>query len=449
MPFFTPRAGRWPLALSLAAIAALGACADEPVAPRTPSPLAPQASVLGAEWVDVTVTNTSGGTEIGSLRWAASQVQAATQGGTIWIDPSLAGDTITLGAGLELDRTMYIYAPQSRGITISGNDQHRVMSSTGPFLSLANVTVTKGYADSASAISAVALALDNSNVQNNRGARSAIFVERTLYIGNGTVSGNVGGGPAVEYKSGAQVQIDNSTVAYNSPGPGLGVYGYPSYTTRVLLHNSIISNNASPLRNCSSTFGFEYVGTNISNDWNCGEVGILVADPLLMPLADNGGPVMTHAIPHLSPAFNTGVDCWWETDARNVPRDAKCDVGAFEFNDFTRITLTIDPTTKVDATTGRALLTGTVRCTRDDAFSLHLMLQQYQKVGKNQTEVHAHSTVPVDCTTSARPWSATMVLTDGAYQAGAAKATAQTLGTPEWATPAGVASAVKISFTRK
>jgi hypothetical protein len=453
MPSLTPRAGRWPLALSraaLAALAVLGACADEPVSPRNPSTLEPRASVQDAEQVNVVVTNTSGGTEVGSLRWAASQVAAAAGGGSILIDASLAGDTIVLGAELELPTTTYIYAPEDKGITISGNDQHRVMSSTGPYLSLWKVTVTKGYAASGSAISAVSLALDNSNVQDNRGPGSAIFVEDRLYIGNGTVSRNVAGGPAVEYNSGAQVQIDNSTIAYNAPGPGLGVYGYPSYATRVQLHNAIISNNGSPLRNCSSTFNFEYVGTNISNDWNCGEVGIVVADPLLMPLADNGGPVMTHAIPHTSPAYNTGVDCWWDTDARNVPRDAKCDVGAFEFNDFTKITITINPTAKVDAATGRAVLTGTVKCTRYEYFRLALELHQDQKVGKNVVDVHAASDVPIECGPIGGGWRATMVLTPGeAFQAGAARATAQTFNTPEWATPAGVASAVKLSISRK
>ena len=32
-----PRAGRWPLALTLLGLAALAACADEPVAPATPA----------------------------------------------------------------------------------------------------------------------------------------------------------------------------------------------------------------------------------------------------------------------------------------------------------------------------------------------------------------------------------------------------------------------------
>ena len=269
MQSFIPRAGRWRLAFHLLGLATLGACADEPVTPSAPSALTPKAAALANEWVTVTVTNTSGGTEVGSLRWAAAQVAGSL--GSIWIDSSIAGDTIALDTELVFVSRAYIYAPVEGGITISGKDQHRVISSTG-LLTLYNVTVTK-VADYGSAVSADSLALDNSNVQHNRGPRSAIFVEKLLYIGNGTVSGNATGGPAIEYASGAQVHFDNATVAYNSPGPGLGVTSYPSYSTKVRLNNTIISNNGSPQQNCSSYFGFEYYGTNISNDWSAARSG--------------------------------------------------------------------------------------------------------------------------------------------------------------------------------
>jgi hypothetical protein len=398
------------------------------------------------DWVTVTVTNTSGGTEVGSLRWAAAQI--AGGGGSIWIDAGIAGDTIALDAELQLDTTAYIYAPVEGGIVISGKDQHRVISSSGGLLTLYNVTVTKGFADHGSAVSAVALALDNSNVQHSRGPRSAIFVERSLYIGNGTVSGNATGGPAVEYASGAQLHFDHATLAYNSPGPALGVNGYPSYSTKVLLNNTIISNNGSPQQNCSSYFGFVYFGTSISNDWSCGEVGIVVGDPLLLPLANNGGPVMTHAFRGQSPARNAGTNCTYDTDARYVYRDTKCDPGAYEF-DQTKVTVTIDPAVKVDAT-GKALLTGTIRCSRDDSFRLALELHQDQKVGKDIVDIHSAADIPIECTPAVGGWSATMALIPGeAFKAGAARATAATFQTPEWVTPASAAAAVKISIGRK
>ena len=442
------RARRWPLAFSLLGLVALGACADEPAAPRNPATPGHQASVQGLGDVTVAVTNTSGGTEVGSLRWAANQLAAS--GGTIVFDPSLAGDTITLDAELDLWVPLSIRGPE-KGITISGNSQHRVIYARY-FLGLVNVTITKGTGGAGAAIYAVnSLTIANSTVQDNSG-RSAIFAGEQAYVRivNSTISRNNVFAAAIEYMNGATVNLHYTTIAYNAPAPALANgYNVTDRPTLVTLHNSIISNNGSPQRNCLTTIGFEYLGTNISNDWSCGQV--TVADPQLIPLANNGGPNMTHAIPHTSPAFNAGTWCWTDnTDQRYVPRDAKCDVGAFEFNDWTKVNITIDPNTKVDAT-GRALLTGTIKCTRNDSFRLAVELHQDQKrVDGTVVDVHSAGDIPVACTTSAQAWSAVMVLSDGAtFQRGGARATAQTFDTPEWVTPAGVASGVKISFTRR
>jgi hypothetical protein len=440
----TPRAGRRSPALTLAALTltALAACVDEPVVPKT-NTATPKASVQGAIPINVVVTNTSGGTDVGSLRWAAEQVSFV--GGAIQFDPSLGGKTITLDAGLEFHRETEIVGPD-KGVTISGKDQFRIVYSSS-VLTLTNVTITKGYAPFGSALEVGALEMYHSTVQDNRSPGSAIYAGNKLVLYNSTVSRNTVGGPAVEYGSGGAI-INNSTIAFNAPGAGLGPFGYPSSTVKVTLINSIISNNGQ--QNCSSFFGFVYEGTNISNDWSCGEVGITVADPMLFPLANNGGPTMTHAISHLGAAFNKGTICWAPADQRYVTRDAKCDVGAFEFTDFTKVTVTIDPNVKVDAANGRALLTGTVTCTRDDVINLALELHQDQKVGKQVVDVHAASTAAqVACGTTAKSWAAKMSLTDGAWQSGSARAMANTYNLPEWVAPASAASAVRISITRK
>jgi hypothetical protein len=230
------------------------------------------------------------------------------------------------------------------------------------------VTLTKGYADFGSAVVAPSLSLDNTTVQDNRGAGSALAAQNSLRIVNSTISRNVVGKPAVEYGSLAQVTIDNSTIAYNAPAAGLGPSGYPGAYMQVTLRNSILANNGSPLQNCATYAGFVYQGTNVVNDWSCADVAITPSDPQLMPLARNGGPNMTHAIPHTSPAYNTGVNCSQTTDQRYVARDAKCDVGAFEFNDLTKVTITIDPTVRLDTGLGYGLLTGhdEVHARRDD-----------------------------------------------------------------------------------
>ena len=448
MQAFTPRAGRWPIALSLLAVVALGACADDPVAPSIPSSANPAVAAAGSDdFLFLTVTNTSGGTDVGSIRWAANQIESV--GGVIRFDPSLDGATIILNGSLSPDGPMYIEG-LSKGITLSGNNQYRVIEGydDNGLVSLTNVTVTKGFsADYASAIRATSLYLQNSTVQDSRGPGSAIRVRYGFSASNSTISQNLVGGPAVEYSQYAYVTITNSTIAFNA-GTGIGLHGPvdSGYQLLVVLNNSILSNNG---QNCLSTSGLRYEGRNISSDWSCGAVGIGIGDPQLLPLANNGGPTKTHAIPHTSPAYNNGISCFPTVDQRYVPRDAKCDVGAFEFNDFTKITITIDPSTKVNTTTGKALLTGTIKCTRNDAFRLALELHQDQKVNGQIVDVHSASDIPVTCTTTATAWSATMTLTDGAWQNGAARATAQTFQTPDWVTPAGKAGAVKISFTRK
>jgi hypothetical protein len=443
MQTLASRAGRWPLALTLVALTALVACTDEPVAPNKPPTLKPNASI--DEPVTVLVTNTSGGTEVGSLRWAAEQIKDAALG-VIEIDRSLGGKTITLDAGLDLPADTYIWGSWN-GITISGNGQFRLITSRRR-VQLEHVTLTNGYGDNGSAVQGVYVSLLYSTVTGNRGG-PAIFAEKGFAMYNSTVSGNAVAKPAIFWMNGAAVAIEQSTVAYNGPAPGIGMLDapYPDPATFVTLRNSIISNNGT--QNCYNMIGFVYEGANLSNDWSCGEVGITIADPKLFPLANNGGPTRTHAIPPTSPARNNAIACQWNDDQRHVRREAKCDIGAFEFNDPTKVAITIDPTVKMDAA-GEALLTGTITCSREDTFRLALELHQEQKVGKNVVDVHSANDIPVTCSTIAKPWSAPMAVgAEEAFQTGAGRAFASTFQTPDWVTPVIESAAVKISAPRK
>ena len=446
MQIFAPRAERWSLALIIPALAALTACSDEPVAPRNALPSHANAGIKGTA-PTVVVTNTSGGTGVGSLRWAAEQMKP--DGGAIQFDPSLGGKTIVLDAGLEFKAQVEILGPAT-GVTISGKDQFRLIDGTIVFLE--NLTLTKGYADYAAAVKAGELHMSHTTVMGNRSPESIIYAWQ-MGLFNSTVSGNTVGRAAVEYSAGSYlVGISNTTIAYNAPGAGLGPNGRPMSGLYVALYNSIIAHNGSPQLNCTNFFGLNYVGTVISDDWSCGEVGIKVADPMLFPLQNNGGPNLTHAISHLGPAFNVGPaenqGCG-EFDQRYVARDAKCDAGAYEFNDWTKVTITIDPNVKVDPATNRAMLTGTVTCSRDETFKLALELHQDQKIGKQVVDVHAAAAPQVDCFTSPTKWSQQMVPTEGTWQSGAARATANTYQLAEWVAPASAAGAVRIAISRK
>jgi len=137
-------------------------------------------------------------------------------------------------------------------------------------------------------------------------------------------------------------------------------------------------------------------------------------------------------------------------DKRYAPRDAQCDLGAYEFADFTTVTITIDASSAVNQSNGWATLTGTVTCSRSETFSLALELHQQQRVGKQTADVHAAATEPVACGTTRRPWSASMVLTDGEqFQNGAATATALTFDAEPWVAPAAVSGSVKLYWSRK
>src|SRR5262249_17043884 len=54
-------------------------------------------------------------------------------------------------------------------------------------------------------------------------------------------------------------------------------------------------------------------------------------DPLLGPLANNGGPTPTHALLPGSPAVNGGVASGVSADQRGVPRQGTPDIGSVEF----------------------------------------------------------------------------------------------------------------------
>ena len=77
-------------------------------------------------------------------------------------------------------------------------------------------------------------------------------------------------------------------------------------------------------------------GSNVIGDGSCNPNGTTDqanTDALLEPLADNGGPTLTHALGAGSPAIDAAdAAACPATDQRGVlrPQGAACDVGAFE-----------------------------------------------------------------------------------------------------------------------
>ena len=163
---------------------------------------------------------------------------------------------------------------------------------------------------------------------------TAVFTNSTI---NGNSSVHSGGGISVV----GTLQLVNCTISNNTTngkGEGVCVHGRLDY------ENTLIANNPGNGGECAigaDAYGKRgTIGTNSNNlvgDGGCGSDHS--GDPMLGPLADNGGPTWTHALLPGSPAIDAVpvISCTVPTDQRGVPRpivetspDTPCDIGAFE-----------------------------------------------------------------------------------------------------------------------
>jgi hypothetical protein len=175
---------------------------------------------------------------------------------------------------------------------------------------------------------------------------SAVFTLR-----NSTLSGNAAqsDGGAIGTKFTALV-IHNSTIAFNRAGiktsgsTGGGIFADGG---NVNLESSIVAQNTdrggqpdlSPSTGTPFAANHCLIGsaaglTNFTPDQTT--TNLLGKDPLLAPLADNGGPTQTHALLAGSPCIDQGSNPDALTfDERGYPfkrqRGPAVDIGAFEF----------------------------------------------------------------------------------------------------------------------
>lgn len=278
---------------------------------------------------------------------------AATPAGTLSLSNLEATDnSSTVGGG--------IFATATGSLTASGLRALRNGSGTGPgggmFL-VASTTLTLGgstVADNVSAslagglyaVGGGGLSLDGSTVSGNHAAGAAgmaggayISTGGAATVTNSTVSGNVadlqGGGIA----SSGTFTLRNVTFAGNDAPTGKTLFNGGGTLTVV---STILGDAAG--NHCGGapvTSG----GNNIDSDGSCALAGggDQTVDPQLGPLADNGGPTLTHAPAPTSPAIDHGAASGCPaTDQRGQTRPsdgngdgtAVCDVGAVEFIDL-------------------------------------------------------------------------------------------------------------------
>ena len=181
----------------------------------------------------------------------------------------------------------------------------------------------------------------STTIHNNHaqtGAGGGIFVEldSDVLIVNSTVTANTADdGGAISNR--AQTEIRNSTINKNQSAAGNASVVNNSAAVdmpSLILDHTIVANSINNA-NCSGAITSQ--GHNLDSDGTClttPATGDLPnVDPLLGPLADNGGETLTHALMADSPAINAGAaSCGVTVDQRGETRlnGGRCDIGAYE-----------------------------------------------------------------------------------------------------------------------
>jgi beta-glucanase (GH16 family) len=180
------------------------------------------------------------------------------------------------------------------------------------------------------------------NVASNVGGGIRMLGNATLR--NSTLSGNSSlawHGSAIFHTDGV-MNLVNTTVTGNAAPPGtaavfVGTFTPASATLNIV--NSIVAGNndagciLAPFG--AGVVALNSLGNNVFSDASCLPVGsdLIVADALLGPLADNGGPTLTHLPAPGSPVVDAANAALCPAaDQRGVsrPQGAGCDAGAVE-----------------------------------------------------------------------------------------------------------------------
>jgi hypothetical protein len=270
-----------------------------------------------------------------------------------------------------------IYAPHVTvtGSTISGNSAGAGAGIYGGYVSVTNSTISgNSAADRGGGIYNYGdMTVTASTISGNWADTGGGIYSSTDLTGvrttvqNSTISGNISsssGGGLFNYNGLTVIEFSTITLNEAPAGAGSGVASYGDSFTRTRVSSSIIAGNV------GSDVDFVFGGTNsfLSNGYNLVGTGNALsrfnqsgdqtgsADPLLGPLAPNGGATKTHALLTGSPAIDRGnpvavagsggVPAF---DQRGTPHvrlhdgdgtaGARIDIGAFELQPLATPTL--------------------------------------------------------------------------------------------------------------
>jgi hypothetical protein len=233
--------------------------------------------------------------------------------------------------------------------TFSGNSANNGgggIYNNGGTLTITNSTFSGNSANSGGGIAnggSVVVSITNSTFSGNSatglGGGGIYKSAGTLTITNSTFSGNnanQGGTGGGIWNYNGSLTVTNSTFSGNSASSGAGGI-YRSIGTVTLLNTIVVNSTGG---NCGGTI--INGGNNIEDGTTCGWGSVngsmsSIINPMLGPLAANGGPTQTMALLIGSPAIDgvtfNSPNSAPATDQRGVarPQGSGYDIGAYEF----------------------------------------------------------------------------------------------------------------------
>jgi predicted outer membrane repeat protein len=271
------------------------------------------------------------------------------------IDSTLSGNLASFRGGGLLNFRSATVAGSTFSGNSAGSDSGGGIYSEGSFSGSATLSVTAstfqgnssaffgGGVFSGSQNTATVATSKFSGNSSLLGGGIANFGTASLSVVNSTFSGNsavfAGGGMYnASFDGSASLAVTSSTISGNSSANGGGIFNFDAATIR----NTIVALNTGDfgpdVSGIFTSSGFNLIGIG---DGSTGftatgdQVGTAASpiDPVLGPLADNGGPTETMALLPGSPALNAGDPALaGTTDRRGVlrPQGPGVDIGAFE-----------------------------------------------------------------------------------------------------------------------
>jgi hypothetical protein len=286
---------------------------------------------------------------------------ASITGSTVSGNSSKSVYRFTYGAGMQALGNITIAKSTVANNTLTSDSTAQVFNSGGGVMggyktAAMSITDSTFSGNTISATGAAAYTSGGGISTSYQNSGTVVTITNSTISGNSTSTANTG--PASTYAAGlyqevsggaGSTTINNSTVAFNTSrdfGAGIATNGY----TPLTLNSAIVSNNTSTTYAAVSDIAPRIATFTVGGDYSLVQTDptsygvtfsgthiILGSDPLLQPLANNGGSTQTHALDPASPAIDTGSNVLaLPYDQRGIPFarvvGAAADIGAFELD---------------------------------------------------------------------------------------------------------------------